>query len=46
MKTKLAQFVSYITKFDRRHFQIAYFVLMLAASVILRSPSDGGGGPV
>lgn len=42
MKNKFAQAVSFINKFDRRQIQVAYFVLMLAISVILRAPSDGG----
>jgi hypothetical protein len=46
MKTKLAHIVFNINKFDRRHIQVAYFVLMLAASIIMRSPSDGGTGPI
>lgn len=46
MKTKLAQFVSYINKFDRRQIQVAYFVLMLAVSFVMRAPSDGGTGPI
>jgi len=46
MKTKLVNLVSYINKLDRRQMQTIYFVLMLAASIIMRSPSDGGTGPV
>ena len=46
MKTKLSQIVSYIATIDRRHFQVAYFVTMLAVSFVLRVPSDGGTGPV
>ena len=42
MKNIFAQAVSFINKFDRRQVQFAYFVLMLAMSVIMRSPSDGG----
>lgn len=42
MKNLLTQAVSFINKFDRRQVQFAYFVLMLAISVIMRSPSDGG----
>lgn len=46
MKTKLAHIISFVNKFDRGQIQVAYFVLMLAISVILRAPSDGGTGPV
>jgi len=46
MKTKLAQFVSYINTIDRRQVQATYFVLMLAVSFVLRAPWDGGGGPI
>jgi hypothetical protein len=46
MKTKLAQIVSHINTIDRRQLQAAYFVLMLAVSVVLRAPSDGGTGPI
>lgn len=45
MKNKIARFVFYINKFDRHQVQFAYFALMLAVSVVLRVPSDGGGGP-
>ena len=45
MKIKLAQFVSFVNKFNYRHIQMAYFVMALAGYVILRSPSDGGTGP-
>jgi len=46
MKTKLAQIVSYIHKFDHRQLQIAYFLVILAAAVITHAPTDGGGGPI
>ena len=46
MKNKLAQIAFYLNKFDRRQIQVAYFVLMLAVSVIMRSPLDGGGEPI
>lgn len=46
MKTKLAQIVSYVNAVDHRKIQAAYFVLMLAVSIVMRSPSDGGTGPV
>jgi len=45
MKNKLAQFIFFVNQIDRRHLQFAYFVLMLAVSVILRRPSDGGSDP-
>jgi len=45
MKTKLAQLVYIVTKVDRRYIQFAYFVLMLAGYIVLKAPSDGGGGP-
>lgn len=45
MKTKLAQLVSFVSKFDLRHIQFAYFVLALAGYIVLRAPSDGGTGP-
>ena len=44
MKNTFAQFQLLVAKIDRRHLQIAYFAFMLAA-VVLRVPSDGGGGP-
>ena len=46
MKSKLAQIVFFINKFDRRQIQVAYFILMLGVSIIMRAPSDGGGGPI
>ncbi len=46
MNNKLAQLVSFVNKIDRQHIQFAYMVLMLAAFVIARSPSDGGTGPI
>jgi hypothetical protein len=46
MNTKLAQLACFINKIDRRYFQFAYFVVMLAGYVMLRVPSDGGGGPI
>jgi hypothetical protein len=46
MKTKLAQFVSNLNKIDHRTVYAAYVILALAASVVLRSPFDGGTGPV
>lgn len=42
MKNIIAQTVSFINKFDRRQVQFTYFMLMLAMSVLMRSPSDGG----
>ncbi len=46
MKSKLAQIVFYVNKFDPRQLKVAYFVLMLAISFAMRAPSDGGGGPM
>lgn len=46
MKNKLAQIAFYLNKIDRHQLQIVYFVLMLAVSVVLRSPADGGGEPI
>lgn len=43
MKSKLAQIIS---KFDYRQIKVAYFVLMLAVSILMRAPSDGGGGSI
>lgn len=45
MKTKLAQFVSFVSKFDRRNIQYAYFVLVLVGFAIMQKPSDGSIGP-
>ncbi len=45
MKTKLAQFASFTSQIDHRYLQIACFVLVLAVSMITKSPSDGGTGP-
>jgi hypothetical protein len=44
MKTKFAQLFVYINNMDRRHMQFAYFVFMLAISIIRGMPEDGGGG--
>ena len=46
MNTKLAQLAYFVNKIDRRYFQIAYFIVMLAGYVALGAPSDGGGGPI
>ena len=46
MKNKLSQIAFYLNKFDRRQLQVTYFVLMLAVSVIMRAPLDGGGDPI
>lgn len=46
MKSKFAQIIPYINKYDYRQIKVAYFVLMLAVSVVMRVPSDGGGGPI
>jgi len=44
MKNTLVQLQLFVAKIDRRYIQAAYCALMLAA-VVLRVPSDGGGGP-
>ena len=46
MKNQIAQFINIVNKLDRRHIQLAYFVLMLAGFLLARTPSDGGGGPI
>jgi len=46
MKSKLAQIMFHVNKFNPYQFKAVYFVLVLAASIIMRVPSDGGGGPV
>lgn len=46
MNNKLAQLIYVTNQIDRRYIQFAYFVLMLAALVVARAPSDGGTGPV
>ena len=46
MKTKLSQLALFVNKIDRRQLQFAYFLVMLAGAIILRSPSDGGTGPI
>lgn len=46
MKTKLVQIVSSLNTIDHRKIQAAFFILALAASFALRSPFDGGGGPI
>jgi len=45
MKNKLAQLHFLVTKIDRQHIQLAYFVFMLVGFVFTQAPSDGGGGP-
>ena len=45
MKTKFAQFVYFINTIDPRQLRFAYFVLMLAVSIVMRKPSDGGSDP-
>lgn len=45
MKNQLAQLVSFINKIDRRHLQIAYFIVMLAGAILFKGPSDGSIGP-
>jgi hypothetical protein len=44
MKTRLNQFVSFVSRIDRRHWQVAYFAVLLLTAVI-QGPSDGGTGP-
>ena len=44
MKNTVAHLQLWVTRIDRRYIQMAYLALALAA-VILKSPSDGGGGP-
>ncbi|HSG45521.1 MAG TPA: hypothetical protein VLA72_20430 [Anaerolineales bacterium] len=46
MKSKLAQIVSQINKFDYRQIKLAFFVLILAVSFLQLTPYDGGGGPI
>ena len=46
MKNKFSQIVYFANRFDRRYVQLAYFVFLLAVSLINRAPSDGGGGPI
>jgi hypothetical protein len=45
MNNKLAQFVFFVNKIDRRHIQFAWFGLFLAVGFITQKPSDGGTGP-
>jgi len=45
MKTKLAQFVSFVSGIDHRHIQYAYFVLVLVGFAVMQKPSDGSIGP-
>jgi hypothetical protein len=44
MKNTVAQLQLWVSRIDRRYIQMAYLALALAA-VILKSPTDGGGGP-
>jgi hypothetical protein len=44
MKTKITQFIIYISSIDRRYLQFAYFTFMLALAVLRLSPDDGSGG--
>jgi len=46
MKNKITQVFSVVSKFDRRHIQLAYLVLALVGYVVFRSPYDGGTGPI
>jgi hypothetical protein len=45
MKNKFAQMLTLVTKIDRSHIQLAYFVFMMVSFIITQSPSDGGTGP-
>lgn len=42
MKNTIAQLQVWVSRIDRRHIQLAVFLI---AAAILRSPVDGGGGP-
>lgn len=46
MNNKFAQLMLTVSKIDRRYIQLAYFVVALAGAIILRSPSEGGGGGI
>lgn len=46
MNNKFAQLIFIINKVDRRYIQLAYFVVALTGAILLRSPSDGGGGGI
>ncbi len=45
MKNTLAQLTLIANKIDRRQLQWVYFLVMLAAAILLKAPSDGGTGP-
>jgi len=45
MNKKLAQLIFVVNSIDRRQFQFAGLLLMLAISFVTGCPSDGGGGP-
>jgi hypothetical protein len=45
MKSTFNQLVLFFNKIERRQFQFAYLILMLAGAILLRTPSDGGVGP-
>jgi hypothetical protein len=44
MKNNFAQLYVFVHKIDKRYLQLAYFVIVLA-SLVLKSPTDGGVGP-
>ena len=46
MKTKLAQFVSFVNTLDQRHIQLAYLAFAIFAMFVAQKPSDGGVGPI
>lgn len=45
MKNKVAQLALFVNRIDRRYIQFAYFLVVLAASFIMKGPSDGGTDP-
>lgn len=45
MKNQFAQLMSFANKIDRRYLQIAYFIVMIAAAILRKGPSDGSIGP-
>jgi hypothetical protein len=46
MNNKFAQLVLAVSKIDHRYIQLAYFAVALAGFIILRAPSEGGGGGI
>lgn len=45
MKNKISQLAYFVNQIDRRHIQVAYFLVMMIASIIMKRPSDGGTDP-